>query len=41
MIKFHINPDSGRVNICRTKKGVFPFGGVPHGSTKEEARENF
>lgn len=39
--RYHINPDSGRVNICRTEKGICPFGGVPHGSTKEEARENF
>lgn len=39
--RYHINPDSGRVNICRTERGVCPFGSTPHGATKEEARENF
>jgi hypothetical protein len=39
--RYHINPESGRANICRTDKGTCPFGSIPHGDSKEEARENF
>lgn len=41
MTRYHMNTETGRVNICRSEKGRCPFGPAPHGNTKEEVREEF
>ena len=42
MTKYHVNPETGRPNICNpVKTGVCKYGeDAPHFSSKEEAREN-
>lgn len=39
--RYHINPESGRVNICRSSAGHCPFGAIPHSHSKELVRENY
>ncbi len=37
--KYHINPDSGKPNICKAQEGNCPYGGEDrHYATREEAR---
>lgn len=40
MVKYHLNPDSGRVGICKAEKRC-PLIDAIHGETKEEARRNY
>ena len=40
MTKYHVNPDTGRVNICRAQSAC-RYGESQHGSTKEEARQAY
>ena len=40
MTKYHVNPDSGRVGICKAEKRC-PLVDAIHGETKEEARSNY
>lgn len=39
-VKFHINPDTGRANVCRAEKRECPIGGE-HFDSKEEARAGY
>jgi len=41
MARYHMNPETGRVNICRSEHGRCPFGSEAHGNTKEEVRDNY
>jgi len=41
MTRYHMNTETGRVNICRSEQGRCPFSVLLHADTKEKVREEF
>lgn len=40
MSRYHVNPETMKVGVCKAKEGNCPFGNIEHYPTKKEA-ENF